>query len=112
MGDFNTGFEGNNDFLQFYRKTKLVDVNYKRYKTQEFATYVQGKSRIDFYLVAESILLDIENLGYMTFADIFQSDHRGQFLPNREKCFCFYIIKFAQLIGSFRQQDQEFQHNI
>ena len=114
MGDFNTVFEDEHEFLAFCELHKLVDINLSQNETSSFDTYARVKDCINFCLVTNNLCPDVTNFRHTPFVTFFCFDHRGKFLTFWRKPCLFQFLKVILDVSivNYSQTDTEFQFNI
>jgi exonuclease III len=82
MGDFNEVYGDAPDGIEAVANSVgLVDLLHHQCGTTDFATYIRGKSRIDYALVTPGVALACQAAGYEPYKIRFPSaDHRGFFM--------------------------------
>ena len=80
-GDWNDTLTTNSSTMTLCQRFQLSDPFLEKYPQNEnFATYLRGTKRIDYFLVSSAILPAVQHTGYEPFHFRCLSDHRGYFL--------------------------------
>ena len=80
-GDFNQTLDDYHGQLQdLASQYNLHDVMSRRHTGDLPPTHARGRKCIDILLASESIAPSIRKCGYLSFGELFQSDHRGLFV--------------------------------
>jgi hypothetical protein len=69
-----------------FEATTLVDTFYQATNTPcKIPTYSRGSKRIDFIFTSQNLIPFIQQVGYLSFFEINDSDHRGAFINIDDK---------------------------
>jgi hypothetical protein len=87
MMDANTSIEDTNSHVhKIFEETTLVDTFYQCTKNPcTIPTYARGSKRIDFILTSQNLIPFIQKVGYLSFYEYNDSDHRGAFIDIDDK---------------------------
>jgi endonuclease/exonuclease/phosphatase family metal-dependent hydrolase len=81
MGDFNEEYGADPEgMIEIARFCSLVDIFHSRLGASQFATFIGGRTRIDYALASAGPAAAVRQCGFEPPAFRFKGDHRGPFL--------------------------------
>ena len=85
MGDWNEECRGSSNAQNICDEFQLVDIWKRKYKDEEFNTYIEGSRRLDFAITTTRIADIVSNITYEPFFYRLTGDHRGLYFDIDEE---------------------------